>query len=100
MILYKNFVTLDSDQFNIYALMDLMKKRGWNLNALQFPACIHLCCTMLHTQSGVKEKFVNDVKECSQIILQDPENHKGGSAAIYGNLQYYIWKWRRVKNLF
>ncbi len=43
-------VALGSDDFNIYALSEQMKKRGWNLNALQFPSCIHLCCTMLHTK--------------------------------------------------
>ena len=43
-------VAIDSERFNVYALSDGMKKRGWNLNALQFPSSIHLCCTMLHTQ--------------------------------------------------
>ena len=32
-----------------------MKKRGWALNALQFPSCIHLCVTMVHTKDGVAE---------------------------------------------
>ena len=52
-----NFLSVSgSDDYNIYALSDEMKKRGWNLNALQFPSCIHLCCTMLHTQPGVADK--------------------------------------------
>ena len=38
-------VAFDSDQFNIYSLSDAMKGRGWALNALQFPACVHLCVT-------------------------------------------------------
>ena len=38
-------VAFDSDQFNIYGLSDQMKQRGWALNALQFPACVHLCVT-------------------------------------------------------
>lgn len=28
-------VAFGSDQFNIYALSDLMKKKGWNLSVLQ-----------------------------------------------------------------
>jgi len=43
-------VAITSDDFNIYSLSEQMRKRGWNLNALQFPASIHLCCTMLHTK--------------------------------------------------
>lgn len=31
-------VAFASDQFNIYRLSDALGKRGWNLNALQFPA--------------------------------------------------------------
>lgn len=80
-------VALGSDDFNIYALSDEMKNRGWNLNALQFPSSIHLCCTMLHTKEGVADKFVKDVTEITAEILADPEAHKGGSVAIYGMAQ-------------
>ena len=38
-------LAFDSDDFNIYGLSDAMKSRGWALNALQFPACVHLCVT-------------------------------------------------------
>ena len=40
-----------------------MRKKGWNLNVLQFPSSIHLCCTMLHTQEGVAERFLEHVEE-------------------------------------
>ena len=39
-----------------------MKERGWNLNILQEPASVHLCCTMLHVEPGVADRFINDVK--------------------------------------
>ena len=39
-----------------------MKERGWNLNILQEPASVHLCCTMLHVQPGVADRFIDDVK--------------------------------------
>ena len=63
-------VAFGSDEFNIYGLSDGMKKRGWNLNVLQFPSCIHLCVTLLHTQPGVADKFVNDVKELTEYVLK------------------------------
>ena len=59
-------VAFGSDYFNIYGLSNGLKKRGWNLNVLQFPSCIHLCVTLLQTQPGVAERFVNDVKELTK----------------------------------
>ena len=38
-------VAFTSDKFNIYGLSDGLKERGWALNALQFPSCVHLCVT-------------------------------------------------------
>ena len=38
-------VAFASDKFNIYGLSDGLKERGWALNALQFPSCVHLCVT-------------------------------------------------------
>ena len=64
-----------------------MKKRGWALNALQFPSCIHLCVTMVHTKDGVAERFVSDVREIAAKILAAPDKYVGGSAAIYGMAQ-------------
>jgi len=80
-------ISLGSDQFNIYGLSDGLKKRGWNLNALQFPSCIHLCVTYLQTQDGVADKFINDVKEITAACLADPKACDVGSAAVYGMAQ-------------
>ena len=33
------------------------------------------------------DKFVNDVREITEMILSNPESFKGGSAAIYGMAQ-------------
>merc|ERR1711971_712315 len=48
-------VAFDSPEFNIYAINDGMKDRGWALNALQFPSCLHLAVTKCHTVSGVAD---------------------------------------------
>eukprot|EP00088_Acartia_fossae_P057479 TRINITY_DN6706_c0_g1_i2.p1 TRINITY_DN6706_c0_g1~~TRINITY_DN6706_c0_g1_i2.p1 ORF type:complete len:484 (+),score=119.67 TRINITY_DN6706_c0_g1_i2:240-1691(+) len=77
-------VAFTSDKFNVYSLSDALKARGWALNALQFPECVHLCVTRLHTEAGVADKFVRDVREATEIILRDPEAAGGGSAAVYG----------------
>lgn len=80
-------IALGSEQFNIYGLSDGLRKRGWNLNALQFPSAIHICVTMLQTQSGVADRFINDVKEITAACLADPEACDVGSAAVYGMAQ-------------
>uniref|UniRef100_A0A0P4W7E3 sphinganine-1-phosphate aldolase n=1 Tax=Scylla olivacea TaxID=85551 RepID=A0A0P4W7E3_SCYOL len=80
-------VALGSNEFNIYILSDRMTKRGWNLNALQFPSSIHLAVTVLHTHPGVADRFISDVKEISEDIIKNPPKDTGGSAAMYGMAQ-------------
>ncbi len=77
-------VAIGSDRFNIYALSEQLKQRGWNLNALQFPQCIHLCCTVLQTKPGVKERFVKDVRELAAVVAANPEKYNTHSVAMYG----------------
>jgi len=77
-------IAFDSKDFNIYGLSDGMKERGWALNALQFPSCVHLCVTRPHTLPGVAEKFIRDVTEITAEIMKDPSASNAGSAAMYG----------------
>merc|ERR1712228_1106229 len=74
-------IAFDSKDFNIYGLSDGMKKRGWSLNALQFPSCVHLCVTRPHTLPGVAEKFIRDVTEITAEIMKDPSASDAGMAA-------------------
>ena len=66
---------------NVYSVSDKMAKRGWSLNALQNPPCVHICCTVTHV--GRADNFLKDLKESTQEVLDNP-NEKGGNAAIYG----------------
>jgi len=77
-------VAFDSKDFNIYGLSDGLKGRGWALNALQFPSCVHLCVTRPHTLPGVADKFIKDVTEITAEIMKDPSASNAGSAAMYG----------------
>jgi len=77
-------IAFGSDKFNIYRLSDALHKRGWSLNVLQFPTCIHMCVTIMHTAEGVVEAFIKEVRECTDIIMQDPTAEAVGKAAIYG----------------
>ncbi|CAN0089466.1 unnamed protein product, partial [Sphacelaria rigidula] len=41
-----------------------MSSRGWSLNALQTPPCLHLCVTLCHV--GKAGKFLADLKDATQ----------------------------------
>jgi sphinganine-1-phosphate aldolase len=72
-----------SDALDIYQVMDRMSERGWNLNGLHKPACVHLCVTLRHTQAGVAEKFIEDLKASVAIARAHPAT-EGGMAPVYG----------------
>uniref|UniRef100_A0A915LCX5 Aminotransferase class V domain-containing protein n=1 Tax=Romanomermis culicivorax TaxID=13658 RepID=A0A915LCX5_ROMCU len=80
-------VAFTSDVFNVYELCDDMSASGWNLNALQYPAAIHLCVTAKHLQPGVAEKFLDDVERISAELMKNPTRTSGGIAAMYGTSQ-------------
>uniref|UniRef100_A0A3Q3IJK3 sphinganine-1-phosphate aldolase n=2 Tax=Monopterus albus TaxID=43700 RepID=A0A3Q3IJK3_MONAL len=56
-------VAIGSDVFDIFRLSNALMSKGWNLNHQQFPSSIHICCTVLHTQPGVADQFIRDVRE-------------------------------------
>ncbi|XP_062851648.1 sphingosine-1-phosphate lyase 1 [Trichomycterus rosablanca] len=80
-------VAIGSDIFDVFRLSNALTAKGWNLNTLQFPSSIHICVTMLHTQPGVAEQFIKDVKEEVAIIMKNPKERTTGMGAIYGMAQ-------------
>ncbi len=76
-------IAFTSDNLNIYKIMDYMTERKWNLNGLQNPSCVHICVTLRHTQSGVPEQFIKDLKAAVSYVKKNP-GFKGSMAPIYG----------------
>jgi len=72
-----------SDTLNIYEVLDRMGKKHWNLNGLHKPACFHIALTLRHTQPGVAERFLSDLKEAVEYVKANPGN-KEGLAPVYG----------------
>ncbi|KAJ2373192.1 Dihydrosphingosine phosphate lyase [Coemansia sp. RSA 2607] len=66
----------------IYGVMDEMKKRGWDINPLQFPAALHIACTRLTVP--VADEFIRDLKESVKMVKANPDNYNKGSKAVYG----------------
>ena len=75
-------VSIHSDQINVYNLLDGLSKRGWQLNALQFPLSIHIAVTRIHTKAGVADKFINDIKEETEILMKLPGPINEGSVCL------------------
>uniref|UniRef100_A0A8C1Z6P3 sphinganine-1-phosphate aldolase n=1 Tax=Cyprinus carpio TaxID=7962 RepID=A0A8C1Z6P3_CYPCA len=75
-------VALGSDVFDIFRLSNALTSKSWNLNTLQFPSSIHICVTMLHTQPGVAEQFISDVKREVAIIMKNPKEKTTGMVSF------------------
>ncbi len=74
-----------------YAIADLISRKGWHLNILQFPGkihwahsleAIHIACTLL-TVDAI-DTLIKDVKESVEALIKDPSLGNGDVAAIYG----------------
>ena len=76
-------IAFGSKEMDIYKVMDAMTERGWSLNGLYKPACVHLCATLRHAQPGVAERFVEDLKASVAYVKANP-SVVGGMAPMYG----------------
>jgi sphinganine-1-phosphate aldolase len=76
-------IAFGSRTLDIYRVMDAMSHRGWSLNGLHRPSCVHLCVTLRHTQPGVKERFAEDLQAAVAEVKSAPEA-EGGMAPVYG----------------
>jgi len=76
-------IAFRSDSLNVYQVMEYMSQRRWSLNGLNLPPSLHLCVTLRHTQPGVKERFIADLKEAVDYVKQNPQA-SDGLGPIYG----------------
>lgn len=76
-------IAFASDGFDIYRVLDAMSERGWSLNGLHRPACVHLCVTLPHTEEGVAQRFLEDLEQ-SVAAARRATSATPGMAPIYG----------------
>jgi len=70
-----------SDAVDIYNLGDIMDKKGWHLDRIQFPNALHMMVNPHH--AGIIDTFLKDLKEAVKEIKEHPESSSLRSA-IYG----------------
>jgi glutamate/tyrosine decarboxylase-like PLP-dependent enzyme len=76
-------IAFGSDELDIYRVMDFMTKRNWNLNGLHKPPSVHLAVTLRHTQEGVADRFLDDLRAAVEHTKAHP-HEEGGMAPVYG----------------
>jgi sphinganine-1-phosphate aldolase len=76
-------IAFGSKSLDIFQVMDAMGKKGWALNGLFSPPAVHLCITLRHTQPGVAERFIEDLKTSVEAVKAKPSS-RGGLAPVYG----------------
>eukprot|EP00741_Cyanophora_paradoxa_P004687 tig00000823_g4549.t1 len=76
-------VAFTSDTLDIFAINDVLSKRGWHLNALHKPACLHVCVTLPTTLSY--QRLLSDLREAvREVAGAGAGASKEGMAPIYG----------------
>ncbi|NOZ87894.1 MAG: aminotransferase class V-fold PLP-dependent enzyme [Deltaproteobacteria bacterium] len=76
-------IAFKSDLLDIYQVLDFMSKKGWSLNGLHRPPCVHFCVTLRHTGKGVAERFLLDLRQVVEEVKTMPAS-KSGLAPVYG----------------
>lgn len=76
-------IAFASDSLDIFSIMSSMTEKGWSLNGLHRPDCVHLCATLRHTLPGVVDRFLEDLKTSVQEVERNPSKRKG-MAPLYG----------------
>ena len=76
-------VAFASESINVYKVLDYMSHKKWSLNGLHKPTCVHICVTLRHTQPGVAERFLSDLREAVEHVKANP-SEKGTMAPVYG----------------
>lgn len=76
-------IAFASETLDIYRVMDFMGERRWSLNGLHRPPAVHIAVTLRHTQPGVAERFVADLRDAVAHVKANPKA-RGGMAPVYG----------------
>jgi sphinganine-1-phosphate aldolase len=76
-------IAFASDTVDVYRVLERMTRRGWSLNGLHRPAAVHLCVTLRHTEPGVGERFLADLRSSVAETLAQPGDDRG-LAPVYG----------------
>lgn len=75
-----------SKELNIFAVADVLEKKGWHIDRQQRPDSLHAMVTPLH--AGVVEEYLADLREAVDVVRSNPELATQGGAAMYGMISH------------
>lgn len=91
-------VCFDSKKFNIHRVGDQMTKKGWSLNSLQNPDCIHICCTVKTV--GNEKKFLTDLKDSVAHVMAHLDDKVSWSAGIVCTCELCVlWRQSHARDI-
>jgi len=76
-------IAITSDKMDPYLVWEAMSKKGWFLNGVSRPAAFHIALTVRHTLPGVKENFIQDLKDSVEMV-KNGKIKSSIMAPIYG----------------
>ncbi|EGC39799.1 hypothetical protein DICPUDRAFT_147400 [Dictyostelium purpureum] len=80
-----SIISMRSNIVNIHSVADVMEKKfGWKLERQHRPNSIHMTLSPSHI--GIEKKFLENLKESVQDVLDNPDLSKKGSAAMYNGI--------------
>ena len=71
-----------SDIIDIFHLGDVLDKKGWHLDRIQFPNALHMMVNPHHAE--IVDTFLKDLRETVIEVVDHPRKSTDGDAAIYG----------------
>jgi len=71
-----------SDEIDVYQLGDVLDKKGWHLDRIQYPAALHMMVNPHHAE--IVEPFLNDLRASVKEVKENPSKSTEGQAAMYG----------------
>ncbi len=86
-----------SKQVNIYAVGDLLEKKGWHIDRQQRPESLHAMVIPPH--AGITDEYLADLREAVVLAKNTPKLATQGSAAMYGMLANIPWRGMIKKNV-
>lgn len=75
-----------SKKLNIFAVADVLEKKGWHIDRQQRPDSLHAMVTPLH--ADVVDEYLADLREAVDIVRSNPELATKGGAAMYGMISH------------
>ena len=76
-------IAFGSKKLDIYRVLDFMTSKGWTLNGLHKPSCIHIALTLRHAKKEICTRFIENLEEAVEHVKTKPVS-KEGMAPVYG----------------